>query len=168
MELPVDVRYKMTEAEFVGAVRRAWTKHPLSWVLAAFAASSAVIAFLCASSDRPGPGAVLWGVATAGSAFYLFYLILMSPGNAYRRMTPAVREGQLHFRFTSTGVELKSDSFQARWDWNLFGHFSEEKEFFMIYPRSGGNSILLPKRAFESTESMDALRALLKDKLRAW
>jgi len=168
MDLPIDVRFKMTEEEFVGAVRRLLMKHPMIWVLAGFVALSVITAYVCAFPDGPGGGTVFWGGVAAISGFYLAYLLLASPTNTYLSIPREARESQLQFRFTATGVEAKSDSSASRWDWKVFRHFSEEKEFFMIYPRSGGYSILLPKRAFETPESIDALRALLKGKLRVW
>ena len=106
-------------------------------------------------------------LAGAGD-FYLFYLFLVAPGRAWDKLSSAIRESPLYYRLTSTGVELKSESFQGRWDWNLFSPYTQETDSLAIYPKSQGNYILLPKRSFASFENINALRQLLKSHLRLW
>jgi hypothetical protein len=168
MELPVDLRFKLTEEEYLRVIRRHTVSHPLIWVATAFLAISIGAAVFCASSGKPGPGSGAWTLTAAGLVTYLGYALLLAPARAYQRVSRAVREGELNYRFTTTGIELKAESFQARWDWSLFGHFTEVRDSFLIFPKASGSCVLIPKRVFSSPESMDTLRELLKAHLRVW
>jgi hypothetical protein len=103
-----------------------------------------------------------------GGGLYVFYLVLIAPSRAYAALNPAFRENPISYRFTSTGVEVKAETFQSRWDWSIFRHYSDAELCFIIYPRSQGTCLLIPKRAFNSTETLEGFRRLLATKLRIW
>jgi len=166
MELPIDIEFKLTEQEFLREVRRTIVRHPFTWVLAVFTAAFAGLLFITIFAGSRWSR--IWILLTPAGAIYLYYLLMILPQRAYDSLNPVTRDSQVHYRFTSTGVEAKLETFQARWDWTLIGHFTELKDSFVIYPKFSENCFLLPKRANESSERMDSLRNLLKTHLRSW
>ncbi len=168
MDLPIDLRFKLSEADYLRAIRSYQFGHPYYWVTGAFVLVSIGAAFYCASSDKPGPGAGAWTLVAVVLGLYLAYNFLVAPSRTYDRFSGALRDKELFYRVTSTGLEVKAEAFQARWDWNLLAHYSETRECFLVYPRHSQGIHILLKRAINGPETETALRDLLKSKLKTW
>ncbi len=168
MDAPIELQFQLSQKEFVRAVRRSTLRHPFTWGVGALSVLAAGFVVLSSASARSCSGLTFSIMLSGGAALYFLFLILIAPGRTYDRVDRNTRDALLCYTFTTTGIALNGPTSQHRWDWLHFGWFTDEKDALLIYPKSDGTFILLPKRAFASPESLNSLRQLLSTKLKAW
>jgi hypothetical protein len=171
MNLPVEIRFTPTKREIIQVTRRELLRHPSTyWVPLFFAGCAGATLYAHSLGTSPfGSGSqFVAGLLAIGGVFFYLNRILLVPSKVYEAYNSETREMERYYRFTGTGVEYKGESFQGRGDWSNFGHFTETRDYFVIYPKAEGNLWIIPKRAFPSAESVDALRELFRTKLRVW
>lgn len=76
---------------------------------------------------------------------------------------PSIRE-PMTLEVTEEGFKLKSASFESNVKWQIYTHFFEATNFFMLY-QSKQAFYLVPKRAFSSTDQVADFRELLSRKI---
>jgi hypothetical protein len=62
---------------------------------------------------------------------------------------------------TAHGITLTDAFVKSEYQWQGFQKFQETKHLFLLYTGTGSH-LMIPKRAFESPEELQAMRALLK------
>ncbi len=76
---------------------------------------------------------------------------------------PSIRE-PITLEVTKEGLTVSSPSFQSNLKWQIYTHFIETKNLFMVY-QSKQIFNLFPKRAFSSDEYIHEFRELLRTRL---
>ncbi len=87
--------------------------------------------------------------------FFLFYSV-------YANWKQGTEE--IEYSFADDGVRYKAKNFESKLNWSYLLRVRETGSSFKITPRLG-NSILIPKLAFNSLENILELRELFREKL---
>jgi hypothetical protein len=101
----------------------------------------------------------------------IFFVVLMVVG--LRRMKSGWAQrafkdtgsGKASFRFDADGYHSKSSLREAQVAWAALPYYLETPEAFLIYT-STQTVMVLPKRALDGASGVDALRALLAERIR--
>ena len=76
---------------------------------------------------------------------------------------PSIRE-PITLEVAKEGLTMSSSSFQSNLKWQIYTHFIETKNLFMVY-QSKQIFNVFPKRAFSNDEQIHEFRELLRTKL---
>ncbi len=164
MMSPITVKFTMTRAEYVRAVRLLLLRQRIFWLLIPTAVTWALyplIGYWLAKNPVFKPDTLVYPAA----AIAFFSLIFgWSPIAAVKKINPAIRDNPQEFRFSDGGIDCSTGVSQSKLDWNLWIKYGESREFFLLYPSRQAAQII-PKRAFSSESELAAFRELLQKKL---
>jgi hypothetical protein len=74
------------------------------------------------------------------------------------------RRTQLHT--TSERLRFVTDVSDSSYRWEVFDHFGESRDLFLLYQTRSQISYFIPKRCFSSRADVDEFRALLAERIR--
>lgn len=171
MIAPIALKFTMTRAEYIRAVRIMLLRQKVLWFLPLIAAmwifGPLLSAWLTESMGQtPIRLEPVKFIAYAVAAVAVLTVVYgWSPIAAVNKMNPAIRDNPQEFRFTEGGIDCSTGLTQSKVDWNLWVKFTESREFFFLYQHAQMAHIL-PKRAFASESEIAAFRDLLAKKIR--
>jgi hypothetical protein len=100
-------------------------------------------------------------------SFLWFMLMLviwrLLPASIYKKA--ATFQDNFTMRFEEDGVELSNENGGKKWPWTAFSSFIESPYFFHLY-FDARSFFLIPKDAFADKDQLQAVRILLKDKIK--
>jgi hypothetical protein len=153
----VAFRFAVTRADIEAALTRGRStpsvRSSLLW-----ATSIIVVGFLIRTNDAPS-----WMVATCfvlGVSLVALSLYVPSRAGWHWRRNRRVFQ-MCELRADETGIAAVEPAAEARADWSAFVRWEETPELFLLF-RAPSYSVLIPKRAFESSSDQEVFRALLE------
>jgi len=167
---PIVVRFTMTKAEYLAAVRQHLLRSKTILLTSAFFLLWMGLPFLTYISCL-GLGTLhsFSAAEFVWPAVGLSMLVLLwgwSPSASYRKMNPALRDQEQEYRFTEAGAEIRTGISEAKLEWRVWTRFKETPQFFMLFPNSAVVQIL-PKRAFASPDDLASFRMMLRSRIPA-
>lgn len=171
MSEPITVTTTMTERDLRSAI--VYTMHRRSRFMLRIIAVLLVLLVLVTALGL-GIGSDFSGVEGFLAELWPLYLVIILLAvlvpftiwqTARRQMRSSSELSQPHvFRFDDEGFEIESAHSSGRCAWPALHEVRERPETLMLY-RSKDLFHLLPKRSFDSPAQLEALKALLRDKL---
>jgi len=74
-------------------------------------------------------------------------------------------QARVRYRFSSTGLRSENEKEGSDQSWDLFAGWSEGESAFYL-EQAGQRFIIVPKRAFDGEEAIEAVRSLLRENVR--
>lgn len=162
LQTPIEVRFRLGWQEFYAAERflaACNRRTPAERVVAPTLALAGLIAAATSGELWPLVAAVALGAA----------LLLAAPRLRRRKMRSRWAREPFHHQehaiaFDSEGVRYTQGQIVSRYPWHFYARILESNDAFLLI--CGEDVInLIPKRAFESAQAVDAFRALAAEKL---
>ena len=95
----------------------------------------------------------------------LLLMVISTPFKAWYRFSELIRrdpdcKGPITIDFDESGLKVTRPKWRSEMDWSFFKSFSEDKKFIFLarWDMAPSPGVLVPKRAFASTEEMDSFR----------
>lgn len=161
MKKDITIHCEYTAGDYISADRIFQGQQARAGIRRVMAVVLAVLGVYMVSTGR----SVAWGMGFVGLGFiYWFHLLRMLDVYLAFRRTPRLR-GPYDITFSSSGVHWKSPSADRDHRWNHYTKMIEGKSAFLLV--SGKIFSPIMKRCFDNAEDIDALRELLKRKIRS-
>ncbi len=167
-ELPIEVRGAVTDREHLAALRVVQPRLGSRWVAPAFCLGGpTAIVILSLVAGRSLAHALI------ANLFWIIvgplYLFVGLPSaarynlRAWRKANPELGAAQL-YRFTEAGVEVREGPSEVTIAWPRIAE-AQETDVVLILFTGGTMGQVLPRGAMEAAGQLDAVRALLRDRL---
>jgi uncharacterized integral membrane protein len=155
----IKVAYHISEGEYSKAMRSLWISRRL-FIYAIIAVVFLLLNTLMIDGEY-GLTAFSWIFPLLIMLVVWVGIIIWSFKRTYRKS--AFSKGKVYYGFSDAAIEFTSPDSDGTLKWTAFQKVKESKAFYFMYT-SNVTAIIIPKRAFDSTNDHDAFRNLLISK----